>query len=177
MRNRTADATVNAIQKKVLEDKRLFVLFLFALLLLLLDVLPNLTADSASVYTLLLSENDQGKQIWQVVRTRDADTSHPDGQGQKTQTHTQKIFEQPWHLPLPPELALLIGQPVPVNTANQETLQMLPGIGPVLARAIVETRIKTGPFQQAEDLLRVPGIGPKRLASLRPLVSCHDQAE
>lgn len=173
MRNRTADAAVDAIQKKAPEDKRLFVLFLFALLLLLLDVLPNLTADSASVYTLLLSENDQSKQIWQVIRTRDADTSHPDGHGQKT----QKIFEQPWHLPLPPELALLIGQPVPVNTANQETLQMLPGIGSVLARAIVETRMKTGPFQQAEDLLRVPGIGPKRLASLRPLVSCHDQAE
>lgn len=183
MRNRKPNARVNTIPKEAPEDKRLFVLFLFGLSLLLVDTLPNLAQDSASVYTLLLSKDDKGKQNWHVVRTRVTDTNTNtkilDGHGQKaqTQTQTQKIFDQPWHVPLPAELALLINQPVPINTANQETLQMLPGIGPVLARAIVETRIKTGAFQKPEDLLRVPGIGPKRLASLRPLVSCHDQPE
>jgi competence protein ComEA len=42
----------------------------------------------------------------------------------------------------------------------------LPGIGPALARRIIEGR----PYRSVDDLERVKGIGKRRLAGLRPLV-------
>ena len=42
-------------------------------------------------------------------------------------------------------------------------LQALPGVGPALARRIVAHREAHGPFRRPADLLRVPGIGAKRL--------------
>jgi competence protein ComEA len=49
---------------------------------------------------------------------------------------------------------------VSVNRATVAELEALPGIGPSLARAIVEERARGGPFRSAADLERVPGIGP-----------------
>ena len=48
-------------------------------------------------------------------------------------------------------------------------MQKLPGIGPTLAKRIVETR-EAEPFRSVEDLRRVRGIGVKTLEKLRPLV-------
>lgn len=64
------------------------------------------------------------------------------------------------------------GKPVPthaldINRADGDALQTLPGIGPALARQIVAYREAHGPFRQPADLLRVPGIGVKRYASLQ----------
>lgn len=56
---------------------------------------------------------------------------------------------------------------VDVNTASPEELRDLPGIGPVLARRIVASRDELGRFRSLDELLRVPGIGPRRLARLR----------
>ena len=47
---------------------------------------------------------------------------------------------------------------------------MLPGVGPVTARAIVLERRKNGPFRRADDLVRVKGIGQKTVAKLRRFV-------
>ena len=52
---------------------------------------------------------------------------------------------------------------VNVNTASAEDLETLTGIGPVLARRIIERR----PFSDADDLERVPGISGKTIARLR----------
>ena len=60
---------------------------------------------------------------------------------------------------------------VDINRATAEELDGLPGIGPVLARRIVEFRERHGPFALVEDLLEVPGIGPRILERLRPLVT------
>jgi competence protein ComEA len=57
-----------------------------------------------------------------------------------------------------------------LNLAGEEDLRRLPGIGPSKAKAIVELRAKLGKFRRAEDLLRVKGIGRKKLARLRPLL-------
>lgn len=54
---------------------------------------------------------------------------------------------------------------VHINTAGMAELQSLPGIGPVLAERIIVER-KEQPFFEKRDLLRVPGIGEKRLAQL-----------
>ena len=64
------------------------------------------------------------------------------------------------------------GPRVDVNRADLVALDRLPGIGPVLARRIVEHRVRNGPFHRVEDLLAVPGIGPRLLERLRPLVTC-----
>lgn len=57
---------------------------------------------------------------------------------------------------------------VSLNLATAEELERLPGIGPVLARRIVEDRSRNGQYTRLEDLLRVKGIGPKKLERLRP---------
>lgn len=62
-----------------------------------------------------------------------------------------------------------IMQSVRINSASAGELQQLPGIGPALAKRIVETRSR-GRFASVEDLLRVPGIGKAKLAKLRDYV-------
>lgn len=57
-----------------------------------------------------------------------------------------------------------------INEADAGDLESLPGIGPSLAGKILVERDRAGPFREAEDLLRVSGIGPKKLARLRDLV-------
>lgn len=57
-----------------------------------------------------------------------------------------------------------------VNRATAEELQRLPGIGPVLAQAVLDDRATRGRFRSVDDLKRVRGIGTKRLERLRPLV-------
>ena len=58
-----------------------------------------------------------------------------------------------------------------INTATVEELIRLPGIGPAYARRIVEWREQNGPFTSIEQLLEIRGIGPKRLADLRPFIA------
>ena len=66
-----------------------------------------------------------------------------------------------------PAEALVSPQVVNINTAGVDELDSLPGIGPVLAQRIVDWRTENGPFQTAEDLLQVEGIGPATLENLQ----------
>lgn len=59
---------------------------------------------------------------------------------------------------------------VDLNRATVADLDRLPGIGPVLARRIVEHRATHGAFRTVDELLGVPGIGERSLARLRPFV-------
>jgi competence protein ComEA len=61
--------------------------------------------------------------------------------------------------------------PVNINSATASQLDALPGIGPATAQAIVSDREQHGPFASVDDLARVRGIGPAKLAQLRPLVT------
>lgn len=56
---------------------------------------------------------------------------------------------------------------VDVNTAGQDELETLPGIGPKLAGRIIAYREEYGPFTSAEELLGVKGIGEKLLEKIR----------
>lgn len=53
-----------------------------------------------------------------------------------------------------------------VNKADMGQLQMLPGIGPVLAAEIIAYRDSAGPLQAPDDLLKVKGIGRIKLANM-----------
>lgn len=71
----------------------------------------------------------------------------------------------------PPATAAVSGGKINVNSATAEQLETLPGIGPVLAKSIIEDRQRRGPFRSLADLDRVKGIGPKTLENLRPHVT------
>jgi competence ComEA-like helix-hairpin-helix protein len=57
-----------------------------------------------------------------------------------------------------------------VNQATVRQLTLLPGIGPSLAGRIVEYREVSGPFRSASELVKVKGIGPKKLAKFEGMI-------
>ena len=70
-----------------------------------------------------------------------------------------------------PTPLLATGDPrLRVNHADESLLQGLPGVGPVLARAIVEYREAHGPFAGLAELDEVSGIGPALLRRLEGLL-------
>jgi len=60
---------------------------------------------------------------------------------------------------------------VDLNTADRVQLIQVPGIGDHLADAILSHRTNHGPFQRAEDLQQVHGIGPRTWENIKPHVS------
>ena len=75
--------------------------------------------------------------------------------------------------PMPAMMRLTLGLPIDVNRASTDELRALPGIGPVLARRIVEHRRRHGPFLDVASLQRVRGIGPRTVERLGELVSAE----
>lgn len=65
-----------------------------------------------------------------------------------------------------PSLAPFFFHPICVNLADGLLLQSLPGIGSGLAERIMEYRQAEGPITSIDEFVQVPGIGPKRAASL-----------
>jgi competence protein ComEA len=63
------------------------------------------------------------------------------------------------------------GKVVNINTATQSELESLPGVGPSLAKKIVEFRQKNGGFKNPSDLMAVQGIGEKKYEQLKNLIS------
>jgi competence protein ComEA len=59
---------------------------------------------------------------------------------------------------------------VDLNRATATDLDRLPGVGPATAKAIIDHRTRNGPFASVDDLLKVKGIGPAKLAEIRPWV-------
>ncbi|WP_413809520.1 helix-hairpin-helix domain-containing protein [Streptomyces sp. OE57] len=62
------------------------------------------------------------------------------------------------------------GGSISLNSATAEQLDTLPGVGPVLARHIIDYRTQHGGFRSIDELREVNGIGERRFADLRPLV-------
>jgi len=66
---------------------------------------------------------------------------------------------------------LLLGIPMPLNTATEQNLELISGIGPSLALRIVSFREKNGPFKAVSELEDVEGIGEKKLKEIAPYVT------
>jgi len=58
-----------------------------------------------------------------------------------------------------------------LNTATQDQLETLPGIGPKVAERILEYRTKSGGFKRIEELMNVKGIGERSFLKLKPLIA------
>jgi len=71
---------------------------------------------------------------------------------------------------LSPRLSFYLGLPITINQASYEELLLLPGIGPYLAHNIISYRDKHGGFSGKRELKMVPGIGPKVLSKVSPLL-------
>ena len=59
---------------------------------------------------------------------------------------------------------------VNINKASVAELQTLSGIGPSMAQSIIDERTKNGPFASVDDLMRVSGIGEKKLAKIKDCI-------
>ncbi len=57
---------------------------------------------------------------------------------------------------------------VNINTASQQQLESINGIGPKRAQAIIEYREKHGEFKSVDELSKVEGFGKKLLEKIRP---------
>lgn len=54
-----------------------------------------------------------------------------------------------------------------LNTATVEQLQTLPGIGPSIAKSIVDHRTKVGKFNRIEEVINVKGVGEKKFQKIK----------
>lgn len=137
------------------KDKRLLVLFFFIVMILIVDCLPM----SASAPRYHYGVNRQQGRAVVVTDTK----AFPAG--------IKPLAAQiPIAADVPARLALFMGQPLPINRADQRTLALLPGIGPSRADAIMHFIQTNGPLTGGEDLQKVPGIGPKTVEQLLPLI-------
>jgi competence protein ComEA len=66
---------------------------------------------------------------------------------------------------------VLLGVPVDLNAATPEDLAGIPGLSAKLAIEVVAERERRGRFTSPDDLIRVRGVGPIRLARARPFLT------
>lgn len=69
--------------------------------------------------------------------------------------------------PVPVGQALTLGLRIDLNRATEAELTLLPGIGPSLARALVEARDRHGGFADWDAVDEVRGVGPAKLETLK----------
>ena len=62
-----------------------------------------------------------------------------------------------------------------INSASWVEWAQLEGIGPVLAKRIVQDREERGRFESIDDLLRIRGLGPKHLEKMRSYLKVDTQ--
>jgi len=102
-----------------------------------------------------------GDSAFHALADTGAPGAHPEGLAAPHGARTQS------RKPPPP------GTPLDLNSASRDDLLRLPGVGGATADRIIDERTHGGRFARVEDLCRVRGIGPKKLAALRPYVTAR----
>jgi competence protein ComEA len=54
-----------------------------------------------------------------------------------------------------------------INTASEEQIALVPGIGPKIAKEVVGYRTVNGNFKNIEDVKRVSGVGDKKFEKIK----------
>lgn len=148
------------------EDKRVLVLFVFGALLLVVLMAQRLTG---------LGDR---KRVPAAGKAQYVVTPAIDGQAQDGTVRLHLTGKQPGSSTIdfrsPPistaVASVFLHTPFPINRADVEELQLLPGIGPKLAMSIHARRMERGPFTTINDLESVSGLGAKKLRDLQPLL-------
>ena len=76
--------------------------------------------------------------------------------------------------PVAPPPPIADPRPLDLNRASADEISRLPGVGPSLARRIIEERDRRGRFESTEGLRGILGLGPKKLAALREYVTVEE---
>lgn len=122
--------------------------------------LPDLPADSDPEHQDRAESDHDGEPAGDITRLEP-----PQGATQgRERRQDQASQTDPWPATDDPAGDDLDDDRVDINHASVEELsEVMKGIGPKKAEAIVEYREKHGPFKTANDLLNVKGIGPSTL--------------
>lgn len=59
---------------------------------------------------------------------------------------------------------------VNINTATEDQIALLPGIGPKIAVEVVNYRASNGNFQTIDDMKKVKGVGDKKFEKIKNFV-------
>lgn len=81
--------------------------------------------------------------------------------------HSQKLSAADFGIGRFQERALKVN----INTATDQELMLLKGVGPVTAARIIEYRDKNGPFTAADELKNIAGMGPKKLEAIKEYIT------
>ncbi len=160
------DLEALVIKKGAKQDLRLPVLLILGAIILGCSWFSPEPKHQASAYYLVPAALDLQEGGAELLRLPQ-DQAHQVGQGELPAGALAITSDLPCGT-VPPELTALFNLPLPINQADQESLILLPGIGPKLADRIIAFRDDQGPITGPEDFIRIKGIGPKLTARLAP---------
>ena len=122
--------------------------------------------------TVAVQESSQPQETKETPASQETQTPEAPQETQEEAPLELEEAEQQTPLSAPTEEA-----PLNLNTATQAELELLPGIGPVLAQAILDYRDSFGGFSAKEQLKEVSGIGEKRYAAVEALITVEVEDE
>jgi len=71
---------------------------------------------------------------------------------------------------MPTAYKITLKIPISINTACLKELDTIPGIGPMLAKKIVNYRSLYGPFKTVEEIKNVSGMRKLRYLKIKPYI-------
>jgi competence ComEA-like helix-hairpin-helix protein len=118
-----------------------------------------------------LERFDRDEPIAPLLPATRAESPPAQGRTKQKMTSAGASPPRPEASATPPPADELSSRPLDLNRATAADLQRLPGIGPGLAQRILAERERRGRFESPDALRQVMGLGPKKLAALRDLVT------
>jgi competence ComEA-like helix-hairpin-helix protein len=145
LKGRNGARKLNDSNKNISADGRITLLFILMCSLLLFDLVSNRSAFQGKT-----SDHCEQLYIASFDKLAVKSCSEADPKQQS--------------LSFPARFSPFFYAAMPINSSSREMLMTVQGIGPAMAEDIIAYRRHFGPFTSSEDLLKVPGIGPKRAA-------------